>query len=742
MSKLVPELHDLGKLISHNLNDIPTTDGRRTEWHGPEAFVNIDWKAVGRPEPNSATWLGAKRHHDREYDGLDTSPAPDEIKADIILLKIADNLAATSSRAVEDVEEFKKDWGFSDKDNFFRVFKLWRDKLWKDNKAKMLAQGDPEALPVKTKNEFLKLVEMAEKDDASEFYARYKDSMDKIPEDKAPISSVTSFATHYRLVNQFYNILKRHVSVVSENGKPNALKYKDIPAKQRGQAKDLWQFQLLKCRLAFPQTLVRVRDLNIFNLLEGHIETLSKSSERDYLLFHTTDTVWLFLPTDGNVNASKALKPFLDDGFFVEIDEFTFALSNMNLMPKDWRATCLGFIAQYERDEPRVQSLLENEKRELQRIKKMSGGEKKWLGRKIPELEHRIRQLEAEETALEESLKYWKKNLAAFEGEEKKVKVEEASLYAEPILSRTDIETATICELCQLRAATREWTTPDEMLVENLCEVCYGIRSKGEHNAAIGRWERETPNALTAWVKVSLDYDRALFHLRYLFDDFVGALTKEKPGFSKQVVADTSASLRPVGLLSDLTEDFRKFTWRFHELLQNPPDSQRGFRPDDIARLTNIYRDFYIIRLRSAGESMRIVETFRQALDEFFPRILEDCPIRLTVSVANIKHPFFDHWSFCRESREAINLQVVGRAQLYLSPSQYDELKTLPTWRREVGTFLHRVAVIEAKTKSRILPQVEFMQDERKLPQNIATAIKAGKLGWRDILGYYKIVRR
>ncbi len=137
-----------------------------------------------------------------------------------------------------------------------------------------------------------------------------------------------------------------------------------------------------------------------------------------------------------------------------------------------------------------------------------------------------------------------------------------------------------------------------------------------------------------------------------------------------------------------------------------------------------------------------MLEAFEGALREFFPSALEQCPVRLSLNIANVKHPFFEHWRFCQSAPEVINVQLVGRAQLHLSIAQYDELKALPLRRREVSAFLHRVTTVEAETHSRILPQVEFMQDERKLPENIAAALKAGKLDWRDVLNYYKLVRR
>ncbi len=730
MSALKPELHDFGKLISHEIDDFPTTNTDKIQWHGKGAFANVDWNALGVTEPTNASWWGATHHHDASYASLLDSPAPDEIKADIVLLMIADNLAATSSRAVD--ESVRLELG--EPDRHFVVHRLWnppRDRL------------NPNWTPVKDKQAALELIELVRADDADAFFARYTPYLAAIPEDKTPPSVVTSLETHMRLVNKFYSLLKRHVTIRAENGKAVALEYSGIAVTTRGQAKREWQFQVAKCTFAFPQTPVRVRDLNVWLLLEQHTRDLLGSAYGEYVLFHTTDTLYLFLPIDGSLRLEELLAPYLNDGFYVELEETVQPLGNLTLVPRAWRA-------QVQRQIERAQSkadLLAREKQQLeqarvvlqQRIQKARGQGREQLAREIRQLDGHIQEHQRQSEALQESLERWQKHAAAAQ----MVRApRESSLYAEPIALRNELDTDSICELCQLRPATKTWTTPDLLLTENLCEVCYRIRDAGERHAGLARWERELPNAYVAWVKLSLDYDWAQLHLESLFESFLDELGQSHPNLAGTAIQDAKASLRPVALLADFTRDYRALTQRVHELLRAPTGSWRGFAPNDLVELTSEYRDLFLARLARPSDSAHILDAFRRALGERFAKTLDESPIRLGMSIASVKHPFFEHWRFCQDAPEVINVQLVGRAELHVSIEQYDLLKTLPVGRNEVSTFLHRVATIEAKTHSRILAQVELLQDERKLPAELAAAVRSGRLNWRQVLNYFKLVRR
>jgi hypothetical protein len=730
----VPEMHDLGKLVDNNV--VQSLLGVDIDGHYFRASdkSDLDFAKIGVKAPSSATWTGIQHHNDAEYKAFARSPLSGVLKAKMVLNALADVLAASTSRATpEEKGEFQYPASYK------AVYRLWNPRTEKTAEHWS---------PIRGMSDLREMIEFVNQDpNAEAFFAKYQPYLEGIPEDKTPPRVVTSLMTHLRLVGKYFGVLEKHSQPLLENGEPIALVYDKHLAASIGEMLDHWQYQLVKCKLSFPQTPVRVRDLNIFTLLEEHTKRLLTSEFGDYVLFHTTDTFYFFLPTDGSVQTGQILKPHLEDGFFIETEETISALNALNLAPEESKFKCQQRLRQAQGEREALQSALASVSRELARLRNemerrrtASDDEKRRLGRRTQDQARIRRDLESELQRANDTVTRWEKNLADFNS--KKLQTAESSIYAEPIAARHELDTDLICELCQMRPAARIWTTPDELLAEHLCDVCYRVRDKGERHGAIGRWERETPNAPVAWVRLSLDYDWAQIHIDELFRNFIDELASAKPETPKHWAGDAKANLRAVALLADFTADYQRLTRRFAALLRNPADGSRGFAPQGIVELTHEFQDFYIVRLFRASDAVQMIESFRRALDEFFPKALEECPVRLSISIANVKHPFFEHWRFCQAAPNVINVQLVGRAQLHLSVAQYDELTTLPLRRREVSTFLHRVATVEAETHSRILPQVEFMQDERKLPENIAVALRAGKLGWRDVLNYYKLARR
>ena len=726
MSDLKPELHDFGKIISHEVDDFPKTNQEKIVWHGPAAFSNVDWDALATAEPTNASWLGAVHHHNAEYASLEKSPAPDEDKADIVLLMIADTLAATSSRAVDEETRFNVN------ENYYVARTLWNPPPTHEN---------PNWTPIKNKLAALELIELVRNDDAKTVLARFGPYLAKIPEDKTPPSVVTSLETHMQLVNQYYAVLKRHTKVLWDGTTPRAIEYNGIGATGRGDAKRNWQFQLVKCQLSFPQTPARVRDLNVFALLEKHTRALLDSDFRCYLLFHTLDTLYFFLPLDESVSVQKILQTYLDDGFYAEIVQTVMPLSELTLAPREFQAKANLRIAQTKRKISVLEQEIRDGSRQLsehrRHMQTARSFEKERMGKEIHALNQWVQDTNKNLDAARKSLQSWQERAQ----KSATVIIGEASLYDEPITMRAELDTDNICELCQMRPAEKIWTTPDGLLRENLCEVCYRIREGGGTQGALAEWEQNEPNTQVAWVKLALDYDWAQIHIEILFEEFLEEL-RARHNLAPAAVADAKASFRPVALLADFTRAYRAFTQRFHALLRAERDRWRGFGERDIVELTRAEREFCIVRLERASDAEHILRAYRTALQECFPRALQESPVRISISLAAIKHPFFDHWRFCKNHDAVINVQMIGRGELHLDIAQYDLLQELPVWKNEVSTFLHRVATIEAKTGSRILPQVELMQDERKLPPEIASALRTGKLNWREVLNYFKLVRR
>lgn len=339
-SRFLPEMHDIGKLVDNRKVESllhVELDGHylRTKEGG------LDFKAIGVAAPSSLTWIGINRHNDSLYHDLCRSPLSGEDRLDLFLLSLADNLAASSSRAVPPEEKGGgvAQLSITERATFRKTFTLWRDEH--------LPEGQPDNWsPIQDKaslQEMFDLIDQAQ--DAREFFDKYdhpqgpnKQYLRDIPEDKSPHRAVTSLRTHLELTGKFFRILKEHVQP-DDSQDPKGVIYASLePISHTARAKERWEFSFVRCMVRFPQAIVRARDLNVFRLLEQLMETLENPSNpfSKYILFRTTETLWLFLPTDGTVSAGYILRPLLERGFYVEVDEVQFVLQNLHPDLRTW----------------------------------------------------------------------------------------------------------------------------------------------------------------------------------------------------------------------------------------------------------------------------------------------------------------------------------------------------------------------------------------------------------------------
>jgi hypothetical protein len=309
------------------------------------------------------------------------------------------------------------------------------------------------------------------------------------------------------------------------------------------------------------------------------------------------------------------------------------------------------------------------------------------------------------------------------------------SVFPETITSTKVIETTIIRELCEARAASEEWSDPTGRFVENLCDVCYRIRRKSDKFDKIARWEEKEPNAQLAWIKLSLNYEWVSFYIRLLFEEFVEQLVAASAKPSIAIAEEINTNLRPIVLLADFTQDYQAFLASFYDALL-----EAGFSKERIQVISTDFKDLYVIKLRRGAEALNIVDIFSGLLLDFFPRCQKDSPVRLSMGIAPIKFPFFNHWRYFQQPKDIINIQMPGKAKLEIDLTKLADLKTIDLTKRRVSSFLHRLADIEARTGSRILTQAELLEARKRFPK-LVDLYTSGRLDADEILSYYKIAR-
>ncbi|MBE0481070.1 MAG: hypothetical protein IBX68_08830 [Dehalococcoidia bacterium] len=331
--ELVPELHDIGKLVDNNSvsQEIPDFLGAK-HW-----FKDIDLASINLPQPESLTWLGVVGHHllkDLSQLPEQLKPYPYESLSSLALLQLADHFASSTSRVLE--KKFEEKIGV-DKTDWASLNTDCVQTIWK------YEQEEITGLPVRTKADLRTLLEFIQTDpnyiNLLE-HLQYGKALACVPEEKGFPRNITSLRTHLDLTGKSYRILN---SVVTKKA-PSKLVYLKQEATSAGKAEKTWRFRLARCRVTFPQHLSRVHDFGVFLRLRELMQEIAKD---DRVLMHTLDSLWLLLPVEEISPLSSVLKPFLDAGFIIEVKVAEEVLENIDSKILDQGKSEIGNLYLY-----------------------------------------------------------------------------------------------------------------------------------------------------------------------------------------------------------------------------------------------------------------------------------------------------------------------------------------------------------------------------------------------------------
>ena len=324
--ELVPELHDVGKLVDNEALAEATGLPFAHHYFSDRKYQPLNLSSANLPLPSGPTWAAICYHGGRVLGPKTQFSAPPQdvaahagtALADVYLTILSDHLAASTSRPVaeEEAREAKKEAGAWPPDI------SRRHCLWRDQPQHSVARGPLLSTPAEL-HELLTFV--ADRPDAPAFYERYGRSLNEIPEEKGFPGGVTTLKTHCDLVGRFYRVL-RSVAEPSARG----LTYDDDEQQTYGGMEEHWRFRLARCRLRIPAVPARLRDLGVFQRLEAAMGQLELDPDRrDHLLLSTFQDLWLFLPLEAVRSMENVLKPLLDAGFQVEAEAREAPLTNL-----------------------------------------------------------------------------------------------------------------------------------------------------------------------------------------------------------------------------------------------------------------------------------------------------------------------------------------------------------------------------------------------------------------------------
>lgn len=338
-NELVPEFHDIGKLVDERAiaSSIPGWPDRCKHTFTDFRDQPITLGLLGLAQPDNATWYGILNHHperlshgarlsDSSVKAWRGDPAAMAVAPQLLLLIVADHLASSTSRVL----------GRGGVDHAGPPLPASEERicLWRNG-----AQSHRAPTLIRTREELAELLSQVAGNptDAVEYFARYGDRLRAIPEDKSFPRPVTTLETHARLVGRYYRVLRRY-SVEHSGSKRRFLEYNGITAESVAEIENRWSFRAVRCRLRFPAVPARLRDLGIFERVETVLDDLRQSSGfDDFVLFSTFENIWLFLPVEEVVPLRQLVQPLAEAG--IELEAWVRQASLGALMDRDGSET-------------------------------------------------------------------------------------------------------------------------------------------------------------------------------------------------------------------------------------------------------------------------------------------------------------------------------------------------------------------------------------------------------------------
>lgn len=670
----IAELHDIGKLVDREALQQAGLQIRSHTYH------SFDFSQLGIASPSSPSWWGQWSESIKSLDATSELPSDitDDGKVCVVLTNIADELAASISRTLAEFSVDLRKLKEKGKLVAEGLYLLWNPMYYSD-----MTKAGSHWAAFRTRDELKQMFDFIDRCQAlEEFFEKYGDNLSLTAEDKSAPWNIIPLGTHLDLTGKVFRVLRHWSKLVEDRGKPR-LEYDKkrigsvieaagdrAPGHNRGK----WVFRLVQCHVRFPQSLVRLQDLNMLRIRREKIEeivvrqkTNGDAERQPYaVLFHTDDFLSLFLPRESIFPLRQAMQPLIKEGFWLEYEELE---AELNLL------TSAGF-------------------RTRQYLIDKYGDRGKARARRHFELRYRSLWPDLEETVM-----------------------------------------PPLCDLCQLRRAEEKPYVKDQVR-EWLCPTCrkirdMKIRDMGEPATTIDKWDEEGKPVV--WLKASLDQNLLLTCLKRLFNDYVD----HGPGMDQVSQEDRRAlkdNFRPLAAQMEFVRHYKEFLKAFRSELSDL------IEPNALIYPIHEYDELAVVRIDQKEILGQIMDAFYALLQQRFPACLPDCPIRLSLSLSNVKYPYGEHWRFFEEKQESgiiFDLQQPGVRRVKLTALQFQALREGLTT-EQISHFLHRLTEIAAAA-GELMATVEMLNERRKFPQ-IQMLLERHKLTFRQILDFYRLV--
>ncbi len=651
----IAELHDIGKLSDPEALKVAGLDVKGHTYH------NFDFAQLGIDKPTSPSWW-AQWSDDRKIKSLEsrrllskTNDPNYEGNFCVLLTKLADTIASSTSRPIKVEIDDKDEEGEYNKDRQVEgVRLLWRPDYYQKEKEKgkyWAAFSTPDEL-----KQMFAFVDQCQ--NSSEFFVKYQNNLQLRAEDISTPNNAISLGTHLDLTGKIFRVLRNSISLVDNNGKRQlvyagqiALNLTEMAGgRWDEQLKSEWIFRLIKCRVSFPQSLVRLQDLNVLRLRQEKIKEIVEKQnvggdvERQpyAVLFNTDDFFSIFLPKESILKFKDIVKPLLDEGFLLDYEELE---AELNLITSTGSITWKNLNNKYGSRE------------------------------KVRQARH-------------------------FELRQRNIGPELASEIQPPL-----------CDLCQQRPG-QPWDK--DQVREWLCAICRKIRDMGEPAHAISDWEMHSKPLAWLKISLEQDLLLAclqrLFNEYVEKGPGMQRVTAEQKDELKAGFRPLATQMGFVEHYKAMLTDFRAVL----SGLKDTSENTTLLEQEALLYPVQDYNELVVVRLDNPQRLGHILDIFREQISRYFPACTADNPIRLSVSLGNAKYPYQEHWRFFSEKQvtgQVFHLQQPGIRQVRLTIPQYNVLRDKLDG-TQIAHILHRLSEIEAEA-GEITAMVEALQEKR-----------------------------
>lgn len=293
-----------------------------------------------------------------------------------------------------------------------------------------------------------------------------------------------------------------------------------------------------------------------------------------------------------------------------------------------------------------------------------------------------------------------------------------------------------LCDSCQMRHGIEKIK---DQIHEYLCDTCYEIREMGEPAREYAEWEEKGLRA--GWMKITLDQEQLLRTLHRLYEEYVDTHPSMQ-NVSSSNKTELKEAFRPLAVQMDFVKDYKLLLKAFNNQIYEIKDEEGNpfFTKENFLFPIEDYYEFGIFKVYSGEDILTVLDLFYNLLEEYFPECLNDSPIKLSLSLAQVKYPYQEHWRFLSMPENIINIQSPGSAKLSIDVSKYKLLRE--KIRREdtkLSHFLHRLADIENETKSNMAVTLEVFNNRKRFPALLD--LTQNGLSIHQILDFYKLTR-